>query len=396
MPIPSPFHERTKPLCKSYRWKDWAGYYAVCSYDYCHDPEYNAFRQTAGMIDVTPLYKYEVRGPDSQAFLSRMMVKNIAKLRVGRVTYCCWTDDRGKVVDDGTVHRLTEDHYRVTAADPTYHWLKRLSHGYDVAIEDSSQRIATLALQGPTSRDILGKVSDADMDALKFFRVTKARMDGFEVEISRTGYTGDLGYEIWTEAKNAHRLWDILMDGGRDHGIRPCGLDALDVTRIEAGFIMLQVDYYSAPKVVLESRKSSPFEIGLGWTVNLERDPFVGQQALVEEKRNGSPWQMRGLVASWEELERLYERYGLPPSLPATASREAVPVFQNGRQVGRATSHTWSPVLKKMISIACIETDVAAPGTRLQIEHTVEYERCSVSATVVETPFFDPPRKRKP
>ena len=181
MPIKSPFHDRIEPLCTSYRWKDWAGYYAVCSFEHCHEREYFAFRQAAGLIDVTPLFKYEVRGPDAAAFLSRVMVKNIAKLKVGRVTYCCWTDDDGKVIDDGTVSRLEEDWFRVTAADPTYHWLKRFSRGWDVSIEDSSRKLGALAVQGPTSRDVLRACSDADLDSLKFFGVTKARLDDLDV-----------------------------------------------------------------------------------------------------------------------------------------------------------------------------------------------------------------------
>lgn len=396
MPIPSPFHERTAPLCKSYKWKDWAGYYAVATYDHCHDVEYFAFRESAGLIDVTPLYKYEVKGVDAASFLSRMMVKDISKLRVGRVTYCCWTDDHGKVVDDGTVTRLDTNHFRVTAADPSLHWMHKLSRGYDVSFEDVTDRLAAVALQGPTSREILKQCSDADMDALKFFRVTSAKLDDLDVWITRTGYTGDLGYEIWVDSDRATKLWDALMSSGKNYGIRPAGLDALDMTRIEAGFIMLHVDYFSSTKVILDRRKSSPFEIGLGWTVNLDRDPFVGQQALIEEKEKGSEWTMVGLELSWEELEKLYDSYGLPPGLPAQASRESVPVYQGKKQVGQATSHTWSPILKKPIALAQVKTKSAAPGTKLQIEHTVEFERRQVTATVVETPFFDPERKRKP
>ncbi len=394
MPIPSPFHERTAPLCTSYRWKDWAGYYAVCSYDTTHDREYFAFREAAGMIDVTPLYKYEVRGPDAAALLSRMMVRDVRKLKVGRVGYTCWCDDAGKVVDDGTVSRLDEDYYRVTAADPTLHWLHGLARGYDVTIEDSSRRLAAVAVQGPTSRDVLASCSDAKLDKLRFFRVTRAELDGLDVWISRTGYTGDLGYEIWVESDRAVALWDRLIDAGRAWGLEPAGLDALDMTRIEAGFVMLHVDYFSSTKVILESRKSTPYEIGLGWAVKLERAPFVGQAALAAEKRNGSVWQLVGLEMDWPELEALYERYDLPPALPAEACREPLPVYADGRQVGQVTSHTWSPILKRMIALASVRTPWTDEGTTLHVEHTVEYERHTVSARVTPTPFFDPPRKK--
>jgi aminomethyltransferase len=396
MPIPSPFHERTSRLCTSFRWKDWAGYAAVCSYDTTHDREYFAFRESAGLLDVSPLFKYEVQGPDATALLSRMMVRDVAKLKVGRVGYSCWCDDHGKVIDDGTVTRLDENHYRVTAADPSLYWLQTVGRGMRVTIEDSSARLATLALQGPRSREILRAASDADMDALKFFGATRARLDGLDVWITRTGYTGDLGYEVWVERDGAVRLWDALMAAGKPHGIEPAGLDALDMTRIEAGFVLLGIDYFSAPKVVLEARKSSPFEIGLGWIVDLERGNFIGRDALVEEKRRGSLWALVGLEVSWEALERLYESYSLPPSLPASARRDGLPVYAGERQVGKVTSHTWSPILKKYIALASVLASHAAPGTVLEMEHTVEFERRKVPTTVVKTPFYDPERKRKP
>jgi aminomethyltransferase len=401
MPIPTPFHERTLPLCTSYRWKDWAGYCAVCSYDTSHEREYFAFRESAGLLDVTPLYKYEVSGPDAQGLLGRMMMRDVSKLKVGRVAYSCWCDDDGKVIDDGTVSRLAEDHFRVTAADPSLHWLHAVGRGLDVKIEDSSERLAALALQGPTSRAILSDASDADLAALKFFGVTRAAIRGIPVWISRTGYTGDLGYEIWVERGQALAVWDALMAAGRPHGIEPAGLDALDVARIEAGFVLLGVDYFSSQKVVLESRKSTPLELGFGWMVDPNRDNnrgnFIGRDAIAAEMKRGSVWQLVGLEVSWEELERLYSSFNLPPSLPPTARRDALPIYdEEGRHVGQATSHTWSPLLKKYVAIASVHRDFEVLGTKLRIEHTVEYERRKVTATVAPLPFYDPERKRKP
>jgi aminomethyltransferase len=397
MPIPSPFHERTRDLCTSYRFKDWAGYCAVCSYDTTHEREYFAFRESAGLLDVTPLYKYEVHGRDAAALLSRMMVRDVGKLKVGRVAYSCWCDDDGKVIDDGTVARLDECHYRMTAADPTLHWLHALSRGLTVTIEDSSARLAALALQGPTSRAILAAASDADLDALKFFGIARASIARLPVWVSRTGYTGDLGYEVWVERDGALPIWDALTAAGRPYGIEPAGLDALDVSRIEAGFLLLGVDYYSSQKVVLESRKSTPLELGFGWMVDLERGNFIGRDAIAAERERGPAWHLVGLEVSWEDLEALYESFNLPPSLPATARRDGLPVYAaDGRQVGKATSHTWSPILKKYLAIASVERGFEARGTKLQLEHTVEFERRQVTATVVPTPFFDPERKRKP
>ena len=400
MPVPSPFHERTAKLCTSYRWKDWSGYAAVCSFDTTHDREYFAFRESAGLLDVSPLFKYEVYGPDAAALLSRMMVRDVSKLKVRRVGYSCWCDDHGKVIDDGTVTRWDEDYYRVTAADPTLHWLQAVGRGMRVTIEDSSSRIAVVALQGPRSREVLRAATDADMDGLKFFGATRAKLDGLDVSITRTGYTGDLGYEVWVEREHAVRLWDALMDAGRPHGITPAGLDALDVSRIEAGFILLGVDYFSAPKVVLEARKSTPSEAGLGWLVDFERPRFpnfVGRPALEAERKRGSTWALVGLEVAWEALEALYESFSLPPNLPATARRDGLPVYdEDGTQVGKVTSHTWSPILKKYIALTSVHAEHSKPGTVLQMEHTVEYERRKVPAKVVKTPFFDPERKRKP
>ncbi len=419
MPIPSPFHERTSKLCTSYRWKDWSGYAAVASYDTTHEREYFAFRESAGLLDVSPLFKYEVHGPDAAALLSRMMVRDVAKLKVGRVGYSCWCDDHGKVIDDGTVMRLDEDYYRVTAADPTLHWLQTVGRGLRVTIEDSSARLAVVALQGPRSREILRAAAGADaakVAGLKFFGATRANLDGLDVWITRTGYTGDLGYEVWTEKGGALRLWDALIAAGRPHGIEPAGLDALDVSRIEAGFILLGVDYFSAPKVVLEARKSTPFELGLGWIVDFERarfPGFIGRDALAAEAERlrrgaatagrgassgrGPGWALVGLEVAWEALEALYESFSLPPSLPATARRDGLPVYDDeGRQVGKVTSHTWSPILKKYIALTSVHARHAAPGTILQMEHTVEYERRQVPAKVTRTPFFDPERKKKP
>lgn len=396
MPQPSPFHERTAPLCRSYAWKDWAGYCAVSRYDTSHEREYFAFRETAGLLDVSPLFKYEVKGPDAARLLGRMMTRDVSQLKVGRVAYSCWCDDDGYVVDDGTVSRLGEKHFRVTAADPSLHWLEDCGRGMNVELEDSSTRLAALALQGPTSRAVL-VAAGADVGKLKFFGVTQTTIGDVPVWISRTGYTGDLGYEIWIDSGSAVEVWDALMKAGEPHGIEPAGLDALDITRIEAGFILLGIDYYSSPKVVLKARKSTPLELGFGWMVDPARGNFIGREAILAEQKRGPAWHLVGLEVSWEALEALYETFNLPPSLPATARRDGLPIYaDNGAQVGKATSHTWSPILKKYLVIASVERGWEKKGTRLLLEHTVEFERRKVAATVVPTPFFDPERKRKP
>ncbi len=396
MPIPSPFHDRLVAQCVSYQWKDWAGFHAVARFDTCHDREYYAFRHSAGLLDVTPLFKYRVEGPDAGAFLSRVMVKDIAKMRRGRVTYCCWCDDDGKILDDGTVSCFAPGvSYRVTSAEPTLRWFQRCQRGFDVEIEDVTSQIGALALQGPTSRAILKDCSDVDVDKMRFFRVKAGMIDDCPVQISRTGYTGDLGYEVWVDAENAGRVYDALLADGAPHGILPAGLDALDMTRIEAGFILAGVDYFAANTQIIEPRKSTPYELDLGWTIDLDRDPFIGQRALRRELEEGSLWAFVCLDIDWDELEALYNAHELPPALSGCAWRTAIPVYaDDGRQIGQATSGTWSPTLKKNLALASIYTPWAALGTQVKIEQTVEFVRHRVTATVVPKPAFDPPRKR--
>jgi len=397
MPIKSPFFERTSELCTSMSWKEWAGYYAVRSFEVHHELEYFAFRHSAGLIDVTPLFKYKVHGKDAAALLARVIVKDITKLKIGQVTYCCWCDDNGMVVDDGTVMRHSEDQFFVTSADPSYSWFCRFQRGYDVTIEDVTDKIGAVALQGPTSREILKQVTDADLDSLKFFWRTKARIDDFQVDISRTGYTGDLGYEIWIENEHAAKLWDTLMDAGKNYAIMPAGLDALDVARIEAGLIMNGVDYHSSIHALIPDRMSSPYELSLGWTVNLDREPFNGQAALRREQENGSRWSTVGLDINWPELEAIYASYGLPPEVCSYAWRESIPVYDDidyNKQIGYATSGTWSPTLKKNIAIATVEKKYDEVGTKLLFEVTIEHKRHTVSAIVNKPQFFNPKRKR--
>jgi aminomethyltransferase len=394
--LKSPFFPRTVALCESMDWKEWAGYHAVSSYQVLHEAEYFAFRNSAGLLDVTPLFKYRVQGKDAADYLSQIMVRDLTKLQVGRATYLCWCDHAGKVIDDGTVMRRGEDDFFVTSADPCFSWFSRFLRGYEVTLEDISQQVAALALQGPTARAVLKQICDADLDTLRFFRTVKTQVDGFQVWISRTGYTGDLGYEIWVENQHALSLWDALMEAGRSYALRPAGLNALDVCRVEAGLILKSVDYYNALHVLIEDRKSSPYEISLGWTVKLDRAPFNGQKALMREKENGPKWAIVGLDIDWPEIEALYARHGLPPEIDNMAWRKSIPIYSNRGttyQVGYATSGTWSPLLKKNIALATIQTGYHEVGTSLQIEMTVEHKRHTVTATVQKPQFYNPERK---
>ena len=393
MPIGTALHERTFALCESLNYREWSGYYAVSAYEGHHEHEYNAIRNAAALIDVSPLFKYLVSGPDAPRFVDRVITRDVSRMTAGQVYYTPWCDEHGKVIDDGTVSRLAATTFRWTAADPSLRWLRQNAAGLKVSIEDISESVAALALQGPTSARVLRAVSTADIDNLKYFRVTSAEIAGVPVDISRTGYTGDLGYEIWIPAAHALRVWDALMDGGRAFDIKPAGMLALDVARVEAGLLLIDVDFHGSKKAFVDAQRYSPYELGLGRLVSLEKGRFVGQQALREEHQRGSSRQIVGLEVDWPAVERIYDSAGLAPAVGATASRVAVPVYRDGRQVGKATTTTWSPVLKRMIALATVERPHFSAAARLELELTVEAVRHKVPATVVATPFFNPPRK---
>jgi len=396
MPIGTAVHDRTFALAGSLNYREWSGYYAVSAYETHHEHEYNAIRNASALIDVSPLFKYLIRGRDAVKLVDRVITRDAFKLAIGQVFYTPWCDEYGKVIDDGTVTRLDEDTFRWTAADPSLRWLSQNAIGLDVAIEDISEQVAALALQGPTSGNLLDAVADADIRSLKYFRMTRGAIAGVPVDISRTGYTGDLGYEIWMPWDRATVVWDALMSRGRPYDIHPAGMLALDVARVEAGLLLIEVDFNSSKKALIESQKYSPYEMGLGRLVQLGGRPFVGRTPLAEEHRRGPARQIVGLDISWPAIESLYEEIGLAPQVSAAASRVAVPVYKVGRQVGRATTTTWSPVLKKMIALATVAAPHTAPGTELECEVTVEAVRHRVPATVVKTPFFNPPRKTAP
>ncbi len=393
MPIGTAVHERTLALCESLNFREWSGYYAVSAYEGHHEHEYNAIRNASALIDVSPLYKYLVTGRNASRFVDRIITRDVAKMAVGQVYYTPWCDEHGKVIDDGTVSRLDDQVFRWTAADPSLRWFTQNAAGMDVHIEDISEQVAALALQGPTSAKLLRAVAQADIEGLKYFRVIPGTIGGVRVEISRTGYTGDLGYEIWMPARDAVKVWDALMKGGKPFDIKPAGMLALDVARIEAGLLLIEVDFFSSKKAMIDAQKYSPYELGLGRLVSATKGKFIGQQALRKEHAAGPERQVVGVEVDWTEVEGIYEQLGLAPSVGSTASRVAVPVYRGGKQVGRATSTTWSPTLKKMIALATVDSPHHADGTMLQLEVTVEAVRHKVKATVVKTPFFDPKRK---
>jgi glycine cleavage system T protein (aminomethyltransferase) len=393
MPIGTAFHERTFALCHSLNYREWSGYYTVSVYEVHHEHEYNAIRNAAALIDITPLYKYLITGKDATRLVNRVITRDINKVKVGQVIYCCWCDEQGKVIDDGTITRLEENKYRWTAADPSLRWFHQNGLNMDVHIEDISESVAALALQGPTSGKLMKAAAEADIANLKYFRMTSGKIAGVPVDISRTGYTGDLGYEIWVAWKDAVKVWDALVEKGKPFDLHAAGMLALDVARIEAGLLLIEVDYISSKKALIPSQKYSPYELGFGKMVHLEKENFIGRSALEKDHKHGVPRQLVGLEVDWIEVEARFEKFGLTPAAPSQASRVHVPVYAGEKQVGKATSTTWSPLLKKMISLASVETAHSAVGTKLQMEITIEAERQTVTANVVKLPFFNPARK---
>jgi aminomethyltransferase len=404
MPIPTALHERTFPLCTSLNYREWAGYYTPSSYEITPEHEYNAIRQAAALIDVTPLHKYRLSGRDATRLVNRVIARDINKVAIAQVIYCCWCDESGHVIDDGTITRLGENEYRWTAAEPNLRWFSQNAIGHEVEIRDISREVAALAVQGPTSARLLKRAFDydarggvrngyGDFENLKYYRMTRGTIAGIPVDVSRTGYTGDLGYEIWVAWNDAVKIWDALVAVGREFDLHPAGMLALDIARIEAGLILLDVDYTSAKRALIPAQRYSPYEIGLGKLVDLKKPSFVGRDALIDEIRRGPRRKLVGLEVQWPDVERIFAEQDLAPQAPTVASRVAVPVYRGHRQVGRATSTTWSPTLKKMIALASVESSHADLGTNLAMEYTVEAVRRTVGVTVARTPFFNPARK---
>lgn len=393
----TPFHPRTSALNLGLHWKEWAGYAAACSYDRHSEREYFAIRQAAALLDVSPLYKYDLRGPGAATLLSRLFTRDVAAAPVGRVLYGCLVDAQGEALDDGTVARIGPDWFRLSSSEPWLHWLVRHASRLDVIIEDTSSSIAALAIQGPLARRVLAPLLDFPLDEMRFFRVRRCKLAGHPVQVSRTGYTGDLGYEVWVERGRALQVWDAIWEEGRPLGLEPIGLDALDVSRIEAGFILQGVDYRSAVRCLTDIQKFSPLELGLGWAVDLDRAPFLGQARLRREAAQGPAWSVVGVELDWAELEAMHDREEVPPHLAPVACRIPFPIFDESgdQQVGQLTSSAWSPTLKRYLGLAQVPAKYAAVGTRLRTQYTVDFWRSSVGVRVVERPFFDPPRKRE-
>lgn len=388
----TPFNPRTSELCEPYNWSLWQNWLLADMYAPDHIQEYYAIRTACGVFDISPIPKYHIHGPDVVRYLDRIVTQDVSRCAVGQVLYTTWCDDDGKIMDDGILSRLGKQSFRLTTGEPWLFWLEDNTVNLDVVIEDVTS-LGTLALQGPFSRDLLKTLTTADLDNLRYFHILKAELAGIPVEISRTGFTGDLGYEIWVQPHLAVQLWDSLFEAGQAYSLIPFGDYALEMARIEAGLLLSNADFYSSKRVVYDFEKSSPLELGLGWTVKLDKEYFIGQKALKAERARGLAWETIGLEINLNSLEAIYAEFGMPLYLPYEAWMEAVPVYSGGQQIGKATSGMWSPMLKKYIAIARIKPQFSRPGTQVNMEVTIDAQRKQAQATVVKMPFFNPDRK---
>lgn len=394
----TPFHARTSALMQGNDWRRWAGHSVASCYELTPDREGMAIRNSCALIDVSPLFKYSVRGKDAAAFLDRLVTRDTSKMETGHMTYTPWCDARGKVVDDGTIAKLGDHDYRLTSAESNWRWLHDNAIGYDLTIDDVSDELGALSLQGPKSRALLERIAGVDLAPVKYHRFTHVKLLGEDTMVSRTGYTGDLGYEIWIPKQRALAVWDLLVEAGRSFALQPCGIWAMDVSRIEAGLIMLDVDYTPATKALTDSVASSPFELGLGWAVNFAKPVFNGKKALLEEKRRGPSLSLVGLEIDHVAWMEAHEARGLTTQMPFIPWRAVTPVYSgegaDRHQVGYATCGTWSPTVKKYLALAQVSPAKSQPGEELSMDLMVDRTRAPFKATVAKLPFFNPERKR--
>jgi len=393
----TPFHARTAELNRSGLWTHWAGYLVAQKYQLSEKFEYFAFRNAAGLFDTSPLYKYRITGQDAEPYLAGVLTRDPRTCAVGQAQYTVWCDDKGFVIEDGVLLRTGQSEYLLTAAERNLAYLQSLTDGYVLDIEDVSPEIAAVALQGPNSRKVLAEVVPEAAD-LGYFRLMEAKIDDTVVTISRTGFTGDLGYEVWVDAAEALQVWDAFMEAGSPYGLIPVGLQALKMARIEAGLLLLDTDFGSSRFAFNDAHRSTPGELGLGWMVRKLADDerrFVGRNAIEAELANGtSRWAMVGLVVDWADFDGRYEPAGLvPPKDHTPVTVESMVYDGTGNGVGYTTSSMYSPMLQRHIAIARVRPDLAAQGTAVFLEYTIDHVYEKIMAHVTRLPFFNPPRK---
>jgi aminomethyltransferase len=400
MILTTPFHERTAVLNQTRLWEHWSNHLAARRYQLSDKAEYFAVRDSAGIFDTSPLFKYRISGPDAERFLAGILARDVRRCSVGQAQYTCWLDDRGSVVEDGVVLHTAPGEYLLASAEPNLAWFADRVGRLDVHLEDVSDAYGALALQGPRSRELLARLVPAAAQ-LPYFGVTAGEIAGSAVTVSRTGYTGDLGYEVWVAAQDALRVWDAVWESVQGYGVLPFGLDALQMLRIEAGLLLLDADFASARYAWNEAQRSTPVELGWGWMFrDLASDDraFVGRRALERElAERTSRWAMRGLIIDWRDYDRAYDEAGLIPPKDHTPVLEDSMIYADGdresAQAGYATSFMYSPALQRHIAIARVRPSLASPGTPVKLELTVNHRYEQVTAHVARLPLFNPERR---
>ena len=378
---PSPFHSRQKEYNQLKEWSRWADYLSVPAY-WCADLEYFSGRNACGVFDITPMVKHRVSGPDALPYMNRLMTRDVSKIKPGRVGYSVWCNENGQVIDDGTIFHLGEGVYRICSQEHQIDWFMTNTLGFDVTVVEETHDIAGLALQGPTSCAVLKDMGLTGIENLTPFGMTWFNFEGKDLMVSRTGFTGDLGYELWIDPEHAELLWDRLFEAGDLRGIKAMGSDALELLRIEAGFILAGADFLPAMEAVRATHTRSPFELGLGWLVSFDKGVFNGRQALLEEKKNGSRYNLVKL--------------DIDGNKPAKDSY----VYTKGKKIaGTVTSAMWSPSAKASIALASLEAPLGKPGEEFEVEiyyqRELKWSRVMAPARVVKDVFWDPPRKRQ-
>jgi aminomethyltransferase len=393
----TPFHERTSALNETGLWSHWSGHLAADRYQFSDKFEYFAVRNSAGVFDSSPLYKYRIHGPDAERFLAGVLARDVRSCAPGHAQYTVWCDDRGFVVEDGVVLRHGAAEFLLTAAEPNLAYFSELVGRLDVRIEEISDELGVLAVQGPRSRDLLARLVPGAA-TIPYFGLTRGTIAGTEVTVSRTGYSGDLGYEIWIPSGDALAVWDALWASIEGHGVLPFGLTALYMLRIEAGLLLLDVDFSSSRFAWTDEDRSTPFELGLGWMFrDLAADDraFIGRRALERELADGtSRWRFTGVVLDWQDYDRIYNAAGLIPPKDHTPIQEELFVYDDDiRQVGYASSSMYSPMLQRHIALARVRPELARPGTPVRVEVDVNHHYEYVRARTARLPLYNPARK---
>jgi aminomethyltransferase len=389
----TPFHPRLSELNTTGLYGHWAGYLSALRYDLSAKHEYFGIRNSAGVFDTSPLYKYWIRGRDAEAFLAGVMTRDVRSCRPGRAQYTLWCDDAGYVLEDGVLFRHSETEFLLTCAEPNLGYFRDLVGRLEVEIVDVTADVGMLAVQGPRARDILARLT-ADVAGLPFFGLVRTRIGDAAVTISRTGYTGDLGFEIFVPAADAIAVLDAVLAAGAPYGLRPFGEQALLMARIEAGLVLINVEFSSSRFAWTDRQRVTPIELGLRG-IEADDRPFIGRTAIRREiAGRTSRWSTVGLVLDWADWNRLYTEAGLvPPKDETPLEYESMLYDDNSERIGYATSLMYSPVLQKHIAIARVRPDLAAIGTRVHLELTIEHEYRTVVAEVAKLPLFNPERK---